>query len=55
MIFRDPLECVKFLYRHPLFGAFASMGPEVVHTRMGQRVITDFSTATLAWNMQVKS
>ncbi|KAH9916532.1 uncharacterized protein B0H18DRAFT_1038202 [Fomitopsis serialis] len=54
VIFRDPLECVKFLYRHPLFGAFASMGPEVVHTRMGQRVITDFSTATLAWNMQSK-
>ncbi|KAH9919400.1 uncharacterized protein B0H18DRAFT_1195909 [Fomitopsis serialis] len=54
VIFRDALECVEFLYGHPLFGPYVSTGPEVVHTQMGQRVITDFSTATLAWNMQSK-
>ncbi|KZT70898.1 hypothetical protein DAEQUDRAFT_707629 [Daedalea quercina L-15889] len=54
VIFRDALECVEYLYGHPVIGPYVSTGPQGVHTQAGERVITDFSTATLAWNMQSK-
>ncbi|KZT63883.1 hypothetical protein DAEQUDRAFT_658350, partial [Daedalea quercina L-15889] len=54
LIFRDPLECIRYLYGRPLFGPYACGGPEAIHTQMGQHVITDFRTAMLAWNIQSK-
>lgn len=54
VIFCNALECAEYLYGHLVIGPYISTQPQGVHTQAGKWVITDFGTATLAWNMQVK-
>lgn len=56
LYYRDPIECVEFLFGNPLFADHMEYVPEKLYTAADKlkRVYAGWMTSDSAWEMQVR-
>jgi hypothetical protein len=56
LYYRDPIECVEFLFSNPLFARHMDYTPERLYTTAEklERVYAGWMTGDSAWEMQVR-
>lgn len=55
LYYRDPLECLEFLFRNPLFADHIDFCPRRVYRTAERlvRIYSEWMTGDSAWEMQV--
>lgn len=54
LYYRDPIECVEFIMKNPLFSGHIEYQPRKDFNSSGQRVYGDWITGDGAWDLQVR-
>lgn len=54
LYYRDPIECVEFAMKNPLFSGQIEYQPRKVFNSSGERVYGDWITGDGAWDLQVR-
>lgn len=55
LYYRDPIECIEFLMKNPLFSGRIHYQPRQDFDRSGNRVYSEWITSDGAWDLQVCS
>lgn len=55
LYYRDPMECIEFLMKNPLFSGKIEYQPRKDFTPSGSRVYSEWLTSDGAWDLQVST
>ena len=54
LYYRDPVECIAFLLKNPLFSGHIKYQPRQDFNSSGSRVYSEWVTSDGAWGLQVR-
>lgn len=54
LYYRDPIECIEFTLRNPLFSGEIHFQPRKDFDALGNRIYGDWITSDGAWDLQVR-
>ena len=54
LYYRDPVECIEFLMKNPLYSGRIQYTPRQDFDSSGDRIYNDWITGNGAWDMQVR-